>query len=173
MIRMLGTWNFKQKPTGLFKWVLRVPSALYRLHLGFVFGQRFMLITHRGSRSGRLHQTPVEVLEHDTKTREYIVCSGLGRKSDWYQNLVALGPVAVQVRGKRWIPAMRMLDADEAAARLLNYERRHPALAKRLLASMGRSYNGTNTDRHRMVQEMPMIAFSDTARTKNAWAARS
>ena len=60
---MFDDWNFKQAPTGLFRWVLHVPAHLYRYHLGFLLGERLVLITHEGRMSGRRYQTPVEVVE--------------------------------------------------------------------------------------------------------------
>ena len=43
---MFDDWNFKQAPTGLFRWVLHVPAHLYRYHLGFLLGERLVQITH-------------------------------------------------------------------------------------------------------------------------------
>lgn len=44
----LGQWNMRQKPSGVFKSVLRLPVWLYRWHLGFLLGARSLLITHLG-----------------------------------------------------------------------------------------------------------------------------
>ena len=156
---MFDDWNFKQAPTGLFRWVLHVPAHLYRYHLGFLLGERQVLITHECRMSGRRYQTPVEVVEHDTVTDEYIVCAGLGRSSDWYRNLVARPALRVQVGNRSWEPRQRLLDVTEAADRFARYEHRHPRTAKRLLAWMERSYDGSDAGRLAMMDEMPMVAF--------------
>ena len=109
--------------------------------------------------SGRRYQTPVEVVEHDTVTDEYIVCAGLGRSSDWYRNLVARPALRVQVGNRSWEPRQRLLDVTEAADRFARYEHRHPRTAKRLLAWMERSYDGSDAGRLAMMDEMPMVAF--------------
>lgn len=153
--------SFKHEQSNLFKPVQQLPALLYRLRLGFLLGGRVILISHTGRRSGNVFRSAVEVLEHDKKSREYIVCSGTGRNTDWYLNLVEGGPAEVQLGSRRWAPEMRFLDADEAATRLLAYERQHPTLAKLLLRSLGRSYDKTNTGRRRMVEDMPMVAFAE------------
>lgn len=154
-------WNFKQRPTGLWKHVLRLPIHLFRAHLGFLMGERILLLTHRGRVSGQLRQTPVEVVTHDRSTHEYIVCSGTGPRADWYLNITAVPAIAVQVRNHRWIPAQRLLPQHEAAQRFADYEQLHPRTARRLLTSMGNAYDGTDEGRFEMMGQMPMVAFSD------------
>lgn len=81
---VLGSWNFTTKPTGLWRHVLRLPVWLFRWRLGFLLGGRFVMIDHVGRRSGVVHQTVVEVVEHDEGRGELIVCSGTGPRADWY-----------------------------------------------------------------------------------------
>jgi hypothetical protein len=40
------------------------PVSLYRLHLGWLLGHRFLLLTHTGRRSGLRRQTVLEVMEY-------------------------------------------------------------------------------------------------------------
>lgn len=140
--------------------MLKLPTYLYRARLGFLFGQRFLLITHIGRKSHRVYRTTVEVVERDATIGEYIVCSGLGAASDWYRNLRANPAPQVQVGNKCWRPAVRFLDPGEAEPRFRRYEHAHPALAKRLLASMALSYDGTDDGRRAMMDQLPMVAFS-------------
>jgi hypothetical protein len=78
----LGSWNFKEQPTGLWRRVLRAPAHLFRWRLGFVFGDRFILVDHVGRRLGTAYQTALEVVKHDEATGEYVVCSGTGPRAD-------------------------------------------------------------------------------------------
>ncbi len=146
----------------MFRRVLRIPMYLYLWKLGFLFGDRLVLLTNRGRRSGRVFQTPVEVVQHDPKTHEYVVCSGTGPQADWFRNLKAEPVLEIQVRNRRWVPQQRFLDNAEAARRFAGYERDHPGTARRLLASMGNSYDGTDEGRVAMMAKMPMVAFSDS-----------
>jgi deazaflavin-dependent oxidoreductase (nitroreductase family) len=151
----------RQKPSGVFKSVLRLPVWLYRWHLGVLLGERFLLITHVGRRSGRTYGTPVEVVEHDRSSGTYVVCSGTGPQADWYQNLTAAPASQVTVGRRSWQPVQRMLDADEAAEYFRRYERRHPRTARALLRTMGQTYDGTDRGRVAMMSRIPMVAFSD------------
>ena len=47
---------------------LRLPSYLYRFRLGGLLGHRFLLLTHRGCKSGLTRRTPLEVLHYDPHT---------------------------------------------------------------------------------------------------------
>ncbi|MDX2379401.1 MAG: nitroreductase family deazaflavin-dependent oxidoreductase [Acidimicrobiia bacterium] len=155
------SFSFRQKPSGLFKWILKVPGWMFRIKLGFLFGDRFILITHSGRKSGATYHTPLEVVVHDEATGEYIVCSGTGPNADWYRNISATPAAFVQVRNRAWTPEQRMLTDEEAATRFAEYERAHAKTAERLLTSMGRSYDGTDTDRVRMMAHIPMVSFTD------------
>jgi hypothetical protein len=53
-----------------------------------------------------------------------------------------------------------MLDDAEAAQCFARYEDAHPRTARRLLATMGNSYDGTDDGRVAMMADMPMVAFS-------------
>ncbi|HET8930374.1 MAG TPA: nitroreductase family deazaflavin-dependent oxidoreductase [Acidimicrobiales bacterium] len=160
-MRFPDSWSFRQKPSGAFKHLLRIPVYVFRWRLGFVLGERIVLISHTGRRSGRSYQSPVEVVEHDRTTHEYIVCSGTGPDADWYRNLKADPATLIQVGNRRWTPTQRFLDPDEAAQRFRHYEAEHPGASRQLLDMMGNSYDGTDEGRRSMMDRMPMIAFTD------------
>lgn len=162
-MRLPDSFSFRQKPRGPFKWLLHVPVHLFHLHLGFLFGLRFVMITHTGRRSGRTFQTVVEVVEHDEDTDEFIVCSGTGPRADWYLNVTAAPASQVQVGNRSWRPTQRLVSNEEAARRFADYEARHPKTAAKLLKSMGRSYDGSDEDRLLMIVGMPMVAFGPPA----------
>lgn len=156
----MGDFDFKQKPTGLFKWFLRAPTWLYRAHLGFLMGNRFVMIEHRGRRSGTSYRTVLEVTGRYPEKSEWIVTSGTGPKADWYQNLHAGNLDAVWIGSKRSEAAVRFLEADEAAIVFHEYETAHPKTATKLMASMGVSYDGTDESRIKMMRSIPMVSFA-------------
>jgi hypothetical protein len=49
-------------PTGWVRALLRLPILLYRLHLGWLLGHRFLLLTHVGRKSGLQRRTVLEVV---------------------------------------------------------------------------------------------------------------
>ena len=156
-------FSFRQKPSGLFKYILKAPQWLFRLKLGFLMGDRFVMITHVGRKSGKSYRTPLEVVVHDTESEEYFVCSGTGPNADWYRNISASPASEIQVRNTTWVPEQRMLEPAEAAARFAEYEQAHANTAVKLLNSMGQSYDGTDADRVRMMANIPMVSFAHPA----------
>ncbi len=155
------TFSMRQRPRGPFKWLLHAPVHLYRAGLGWVFGERFLLITHRGRTSGELHRTVVEVVCHDASPLCYVVCSGTGPTADWYRNLRAEPTIEVQVGNRAWHPTQHLLSDEDAARCFERYEQAHPKTAGRLLKTMGNSYDGTAPGRVAMMRAMPMVAFGE------------
>ena len=156
----VSSFNFKSKPTGFFKWLLHVPTWLYRAHLGFVFGKRLVMVEHIGRKSGNRYRTVLEVAGRGLGDNTYIVTSGTGPKADWYRNILDGGLEAVWVGSKRRTASVRALDAPEAAAVFAKYEITHPSAADKLTDLMGVSYDGTDEGRVEMMRLIPMVEFT-------------
>jgi deazaflavin-dependent oxidoreductase (nitroreductase family) len=143
--------------------ILRLPAFLYRAHLGFLLGHRFLLLRHRGRRTGRRYDTVLEVLRYDPDTDESIVMAAWGPTSEWMRNVEAGTAEAVHTGRHSYAPSHRRLDQDEAASVLAAYERRHRALAPivRIVLSgfLGWRYDGTDDARRRAVDRLPLVAF--------------
>jgi len=119
-------------PSGLWRVFFRFPILLYRLNLGWLFGERALLLEHRGRKSGIIRKAVVEVVDHDLQKDSYTVAAAWGNKSDWYKNIEAQPNVSVEVGTKRFAAFARMLSADEAAGHLNTYATRHPFAFKQL-----------------------------------------
>lgn len=157
----MSSFSFKTKPTGFFKWFLHAPTYLYRAHLGFVMGKRFLMIEHTGRKSGTLYRTVLEVAGRNPDVREWISTSGTGPNADWYRNLEAGCLQAVWLGSSRHANAtVRFLEADEAGPVFATYEAEHQKAAVKLMASMGVSYDGTDEGRVDMMRQIPMVAFT-------------
>lgn len=155
----MSRFNFKSKPAGLFKHFLHAPTWLYRCHLGFVVGKRFLMIEHRGRKSRKLYRTVLEVAGRNQNRGEWIVNSGTGPNADWYRNVKAGGVDAVSIGSARRPAGVRFLQADEAASVFADYERAHRKAAAKLMDMMGVSYDGTEVGRIEMMHKIPMVAF--------------
>lgn len=107
-------------------WLMRAPIVLYRVRLGFLLGNRFMLLEHHGRISGKVRRTVVEVIGSPAPG-SYLAVSGLGTRAQWFRNVRAAPRVriATGVHGLRSAQA-RVLDQDEAAAALDAYAKAHP-----------------------------------------------
>lgn len=143
--------------------IFRAPIWLYRLGLGRLLGHRFLLLVHRGRRSGKLHRTVLEVMRYDRAGDESVVMAGFGARSDWLRNLEAGGGVMIETGGRRFVPDHRMLGTDEAAAVLADYERRNRAIARILRAVLSRlvgwRYDPSSAARRRLVTELPLVGL--------------
>ena len=148
------------KPSGISKWFMQSPKWLYRAKLGFVFGQRFLLLEHKGRKSGALYQTPLEVAYHNPETDEYVVTSGRGVKADWYRNIKANPAVAIWIGSSRYPTAQRFLPTEEAVDVMKNYEQEHPKTAAKLEGMMGVSHDETEESWVAMMEQIPMIGFT-------------
>ena len=152
--------DLSHKPTGWLRGLLKAPTFVFRAHLGFVFGDRLVMLEHRGRSSHRLYRTVIEVAGRSGS--EWICASGTGPGADWYRNLRAGGLEALWIGPHRHRATVRFLEADEAAGVMAAYEHDHPTTAARLYDVMGVSYDGSRDDLVRMMHEIPMVAVTPT-----------
>jgi len=145
---------------GLYKFGFRLPIYLYRMHLGGLLGNRFLMLTTIGRKSGKPHQSIIEVVSYDKQTGEYTIASGWGDKSDWYRNLKKNPNVLVNVRRRKFRATAEQLSPVDAEKMLLRYAYNHP-LAFRELARLMSGSSGENTEEtcHRMAQDIPIITL--------------
>lgn len=147
-------------PSGLTRAAFRMPIYLYRIKLGWVFGQRLLLLNHTGRVSGKPRHTVLEVAEHDPTDDSYIVASGWGTKAAWYQNILATPEVRIQV-GARVLPVMALpLSKDEGGDVFVRYAAKHRRAAQYMLPRvLGISVDGSDADFREAGQKMPFVRF--------------
>lgn len=155
-----------QPPTGWRRWAFRLPIRLYRAGLGPLLGKRFLLLHHIGRKSGLQRQAVVEVVAYDPRAGAWIVASGFGPKSDWYQNLRRQPQTGVQFGRRRYRVTSHFLSADEGADIMGAYARRHPRAARRLCSLMGFSVDGSEADYRKVGQATPFVRLQDVNRTR-------
>ena len=147
------------KPTGLLKLAFTLPKYLYRWHLGWLLGHRCLMVTHLGRKTGRKRQTVLEVVHYASSTRECIVMSGYGTRSDWYRNIQAQPAIKVQIGFQQYAPQQRMLSVEETLERLEEYQRHHPLGFRELMRLVGYAYDGTTEGLHTVAQALRGVAF--------------
>lgn len=155
----MTTYQPPAKPHGLLQWGFKLPVALYCIQLGWMLGHRFLLLTHRGRKTGNIHQTVLEVVHYDRMTRESVVLSAYGARADWYRNITAHPALAVRTGGHQYVPQLRVLDAAERFAALQDYERRNRLLFRPVIRFLGYSYDGTEAGLHTLAELVLMVAF--------------
>lgn len=111
---------------------LRLPILLYRAHLGWLLGERFLLLVHTGRKSGTERRTVLEVIRHDAGTGTYFACSGWGEGADWFRNILKTPDVTIAVGRTRFAATATRLPESEGERIFLAYARRHPRAFRNL-----------------------------------------
>ena len=147
------------RPKGLLKWFFLLPRYLYRWHLGWLLGQRFLMITHAGRKTGRKRQTVVEAVNYDPKTQACLAVADYGEQTDWYRNIQDHPALEVQVGHRRYISQQHFLSSEELLTLLQGYEHRHPHGLRLLLRTMGYPYDGSPEGLRAVAQVIRGVEF--------------
>ena len=132
------------------RWLMRLPIVLYRSSLGWMLGNRLVMIEHLGRVSGERRFAVVEVLSLDRNVVR--VASGFGHRAQWYRNIQANGVAYISIGRFRRVKAhARLLSPEASASRLADYAREHPAAWRHLHTSMDLVQGGT--------ADIPVIEF--------------
>jgi deazaflavin-dependent oxidoreductase (nitroreductase family) len=147
------------RPKGFERFLFRLPIFLYQIHLGFLFGRRFLLLVHIGRKSGRPHQTVIEVVKSDPASNIYYVVSGWGEKSDWYQNIITHPNVMIQVKNSIHGAVAERVSFETGGKIMVEYFQLHPILLKTLARVMHYPYEGTENSARQFGESIPVIAL--------------
>ncbi len=124
-----------RKPRRALRWFYRAPIWLYRAGLGRLMGGRFLMLTHRGRRSGLPRYAVLEVVHREPGV--WYVAAAYGKHADWYRNILVEPHVQVNFRGTVVDAVAETLPPKEARRVLGEYVRRHPRAARALAKTMG------------------------------------
>lgn len=134
---MRRSTGVRTPPTGLGRLLFRLPIALYRAKLGWLLGERILLIEHIGRSTGRIRRTVMEVVDHYTGEDTYVVASGFGTSAQWYRNLLAHPRAGIMVGRRRLTVDAVPLTPVEGGRVMAGYAARHPRTAARLCRFLG------------------------------------
>ncbi len=138
--------------------VFKSPIFLYRLGLGWLFGHRFMMLTHVGRRSRKVYRTILAVLRFDRPTREIVTISAW-TGSDWYKNIQALPALEVETGFTRYVPSFRTLPPAELAELFLEYRDQHPLFCRIVCKIPGWKWNSNYDEFLELAGSVRGIAF--------------
>jgi deazaflavin-dependent oxidoreductase (nitroreductase family) len=147
-------------PSKALRFGLRLPIWLYRAHLGWLLGDRFLMLTHTGRKSGLPRQVVIEVVQHDKETDTYYVVSGWGEKSDWYQNIRKTPSVTIHTGGRTFQSKAEFIPEEKAVDILETYARVHATAFNELSTLfLGERPKPGDDSPRRIAEKMPMVAF--------------
>ncbi len=124
-------------PRGLAALAFRLPIALYRVKLGWLLDSRFLLLRHRGRRSGAIRSTVLEVIHRDRDVGTYYVAAAWGKRAQWYRNILADPHVSVTVGRTNFGGVAIALAPEEGWRVLYEYRRKHGLAMKGLQRLFG------------------------------------
>lgn len=150
-------------PRGLARLLFRLPIWLFRLHMGWLAGNRFLLLIHSGRKSGLPRRTVLEVLQYDKASDTYAVLSGWGEKADWLRNIEKTPEVTLHVGRRHFQARATRLTLDKAEEAILNYARRNPLAIRVLPRMMGYRIDGTEADVRALARLGIVITFVPTS----------
>lgn len=155
---MLEKIKTLKPPGGLGRLFLRSPILLYRLGLGWLLGNRLLLLIHTGRKTALQRQTTLEVIHYDSATDTYIVAAGFGKQSDWYRNLKTNPIASIKVGRRSLAVRARFVSPEEGEEIILEFAQRHPSEA-RMVKLLGYRVDGTEEDWRALGREIPLVAL--------------
>jgi deazaflavin-dependent oxidoreductase (nitroreductase family) len=144
-------------PTGFMRWFFRAPIWLYRWRLGWLLGERMLLLEHIGRKSGQKRHAVLEVVRYDRASSTIVIVSGFGEKSQWLQNVLHNPNVTVTLGRRQMAMRATRLDEADAAAELVDYAARHPQSMRILSDRLGYDYDGSADSLHALAAQLPVI----------------
>jgi deazaflavin-dependent oxidoreductase (nitroreductase family) len=138
--------------------IFKMPVLLYRMHLGWLMGKRFMQLTHIGRRSGKVRRTILAVLKFDEKTREIYAISAW-KGSDWYYNIQAAPAVQVETVFVHYVPDQRTLTPEEITMTFIEYRGKHPIFSRMVCRIPGWKWDSTYDEFHILARTLRGVAF--------------
>lgn len=151
----------RERPPAILKLAFKIPTLVYRAGLGRVMGRRFLLLVHRGRRSGLERRVVLEVIHYKAEPPLVAVLSGWGERSQWFRNIQASPPRAVWIGGERWVePEFAVLEPDEVVEVVEEYRRDHGFLMWTLDRFFGWPWGATAEQRRELARDLTVVLFS-------------
>ncbi len=138
---------------------LRTPRLLYRTPLRALLGRYYVLIEHRGRKSGRAYRTVVDRLHTDRDTGEVFVTSAWGEKSDWFRNIRATPCLAIWIGRRRFEAIQRIVGLGEAYGIHRKAKEERPLAVRFGLALVNYPLPKTDEDLRELARFMPVVGF--------------
>ena len=148
-------------PEGITRLLLRIPVYIFSMGLGFLFGKRFILLEHRGRKSGLIHKNILEIVYFDTDKQTCYVASGWGEQSNWLKNIIANPDVTITIGNKKYKSVASRLSKNESISVMLKYSQKHPSAFKILSKKiLGETYASEDEMGRKMADAVPVISFT-------------
>ena len=143
------------------RFFMRSPIALYRARLGWIFGERFLMLSHIGRKSGLTRYVVLEVVDRDSAAGIYYIAAAWGEKADWYRNLHATPQAMVQGKNHRFAVHSKTVSKEEAESHFLTYAQKYPVAFTQLIKTMlGEGLPPSQETCERLAQVVPLVSLT-------------
>src|SRR5215211_6061581 len=153
-----NTFHENPRPPAFMIPILKLPLLLYRRGLGWLFGHRFILLTHVGRRSGRIRRTVLAVLYFDPKTEEIMAISAWSA-SEWYRNILTSPALQVETGFTRYAPVHGSLSSEEIATLFEGYRHEHPIFSRIVCRIPSWQWNSSHEKLLELANTLRGVAF--------------
>jgi len=162
--------GLRRRPGRLALAVFRLPLPMYRRGWGWgwLLGDTFLLLVHAGRKTGKPHSTVAMVLSYDPHTHRAVICSAWGKDTDWIRNIQAHPALKVQIGRASFTPDQRFLSAEESAAVMAGFQRRHPYRVRLLASVLGWRDLHTDAAVRDFVSTRPCVACGRPGSSRQA-----
>src|SRR5512144_249303 len=151
----------RERPPALLKLAFKAPTLIYRAGLGRLMGRRFLMLAHRGRKSGLERRVVLEVIHYEAEPPYAAVLSGWGERSQWFRNIQASPPLAVWVGQDRWLePEFTVLEPYEVVELIEEYRRNHGFLMSTLDRFFAWPLKASEERRRELARDLTVVAFS-------------
>ena len=152
--------TFPNPPRGIKAIPWRLPIWIYRLGFGWLLGEKALLLTHIGRKSGQPRQAVLEIIQAYPSENRYIVVSGFGSGSHWYQNIKIEPRVIIQVGTEKINAIADQLEKKLAGDAMVAYAEKYPGNLKTLSRVLGYEIDHSPAGYRTFGEQIPVIQFS-------------
>ncbi len=136
--------------------LFKIPLFFYKIGLGPLIGDKILILTTTGRKTGLARKTPLEytyALDRNT----YTLTAAWGGTSDWFRNLVANPNVHIQVGSSVHNCQAQLLPSETVIAELKPYVQHNPFAQKMFSRWIGQPFDGSEENYQKVAAFMPMI----------------
>ena len=151
--------KFPDPPRGIKAIPWRMPIWIFKLGFGWLFGNRALLLSHTGRKTGEKRQTVLEIVQGSSDNQSYTVVSGFGPKSHWYKNISHNPFVNIQVGSKKIAAVAHQLESEQKEKIFLEYINKYPQGFRFLANLVGYEIEHTPEGYRGFARQIPMIQF--------------
>jgi len=158
--------GLRWRPGRLVLAILRMPLLAYHHGMGWLLGHAFLLLTHRGRKTGEPHETVAMVLRYQPEVSEAVISSVWGPDTDWMRNIRANPASRVQIGKEVFTPQQRFLSEPESVEVVAECLDKHPWRFRVVAFVLGWGNLRVESVAQDVVHTRPFVAFGPAPAAK-------